>query len=156
MYILKSRGMAHSNQVREFLLTDRGIRLAEPYLGPEGVLTGSARQAQEARERAAAVAREQEVESKQRSLERKREALEARIAALRREFEAEAEEMRQLIGEERSRTEVLQSDRTRMAISRKSDESAPAAESPQSAHPRAVKARVPATRARERDEESHA
>jgi circadian clock protein KaiC len=156
MYILKSRGMAHSNQVREFLLTDRGIRLAEAYLGPEGVLTGSARQAQEARERAAAVERAQEIESKQRTLERKREALEARIAALRREFEAEAEEMRQLIGEERSRSEVLQSDRTRMAISRKSDDSAPAAESPQPARPRAVKTRMPATKARQRDKENRA
>ena len=55
MYVLKSRGMAHSNQIREFLLTDRGIELQDVYLGPEGVLTGSARQAQEAREKAAAV-----------------------------------------------------------------------------------------------------
>ena len=53
LYVLKSRGMAHSNQIREFLLTDRGIELQEVYLGPEGVLTGSARLAQEARERVA-------------------------------------------------------------------------------------------------------
>jgi circadian clock protein KaiC len=54
MYVLKSRGMAHSNQIREFLLTDRGIDLIDPYLGPEGVLMGSARQAQQAREKAVA------------------------------------------------------------------------------------------------------
>src|SRR5256885_13810972 len=56
LYILKSRGMAHSNQIREFLLTPNGIRLVDVYLGPEGVLTGSSRQAQEAREAAAALA----------------------------------------------------------------------------------------------------
>jgi circadian clock protein KaiC len=155
MYILKSRGMAHSNQVREFVLTDQGIRLMEAYVGPEGVLTGSARQAQEARERAAAVAQEQEIEAKQRALDAKREALEARIAALRREFEVEAEEMRHLIGEERSRAEELQSDRDRMAMTRRVDESSPAAEVPPTG-PHAVKGRAPATRARERDKESHA
>ena len=51
LYVLKSRGMAHSNQIREFLLTDQGIELADVYVGPQGVLTGSARQAQEAKER---------------------------------------------------------------------------------------------------------
>ena len=91
MYILKSRGMAHSNQIREFLLTDRGIELQDVYLGPEGVLTGSARQAQEAREKAAVLLTQEEVEGKRRELERKREALEARIAAMRKEFEAEEE-----------------------------------------------------------------
>jgi circadian clock protein KaiC len=156
MYILKSRGMAHSNQVREFLLTDRGIRLVEAYLGPEGVLTGSARQAQEARERAAALEREHEIESKQRSLERKRQALESKIAALRREFEAEAEEIRHLIGEEKSRTEELQSDRARMAVSRRSEGNAPGSEGPRQAGPRVVKARMPATRGRERDKENRA
>ena len=50
LYVLKSRGMAHSNQIREFLLTDHGIELADVYVGPQGVLTGSARQAQEAQE----------------------------------------------------------------------------------------------------------
>jgi circadian clock protein KaiC len=54
LYILKSRGMAHSNQVREYLLTSHGIDLVEVYTGPNGVLTGSARQAQEAYERAQA------------------------------------------------------------------------------------------------------
>src|SRR5574341_1165281 len=52
MYILKSRGMAHSNQIREFLLSDRGIDLVNVYTGPGGVLTGSARSAQEAAEKA--------------------------------------------------------------------------------------------------------
>jgi circadian clock protein KaiC len=121
MYVLKSRGMSHSNQIREFLLTDRGIRLEEVYLGPEGVLTGSSRQAQEAREKAVALLHEQEIESKERALERKRDALEARIAAMKKEFEAESEEIRHLLGEDRTRADVLKSDRDRMATSRKAN-----------------------------------
>ena len=57
LYVLKSRGMAHSNQIREFLLTSQGIELADVYVGPQGVLTGSARQAQEAKERSDGTAR---------------------------------------------------------------------------------------------------
>ena len=54
IYVLKSRGMAHSNQVREFVLSDKGIDLVDVYLGADRVLTGTARVAQEAQERAAA------------------------------------------------------------------------------------------------------
>ena len=122
MYILKSRGMPHSNQIREFLLTSRGIELADVYLGAEGVLTGSARQAQEAREKASVLIRQQEIEAKQRELERKREALEARIVALRKEFEAESEELNRRLGEEKTRAEVGRLDRARMGISRKTDD----------------------------------
>jgi circadian clock protein KaiC len=121
MYVLKSRGMSHSNQIREFLLTDRGIELANVYLGAEGVLTGSARLTQEARERAAAVQRKEQVEAKQRELERKRDALEARIAALRKEFEAEQEESKRIIGQERARADVLVADRERMGKRRRTD-----------------------------------
>jgi len=122
MYVLKSRGMSHSNQIREFLLTDRGIELADVYLGAEGVLTGSARLTQEARERAAAVQRKEQVEAKQRELERKRDALEARIAALRKEFEAELEESKRIIGQKRARADVLVADRERMGKSRRTDQ----------------------------------
>ena len=122
MYVLKSRGMPHSNQIREFLLTSRGIELNDVYLGAEGVLTGSARVAQEAREKATAVQRQQDVEAKQRELERRREALEARITALRKEFEAESQELERRIGEDRTRTEVARMDRMRIAISRKADD----------------------------------
>src|SRR4029077_9732465 len=75
LYILKSRGMAHSNQIREFLLTDRGIQLTEVYLGPEGVLTGSARLAQEEKATATAVQRKLEVERKRRELARRQQTL---------------------------------------------------------------------------------
>jgi circadian clock protein KaiC len=92
LYVLKSRGMKHSNQIREFLLTSEGIQLEDVYLGPEGVLTGSMRAAQEARENAEEALRVQEAERRQRELEAKRAALEAQIAALRAEFKSAEEE----------------------------------------------------------------
>ena len=89
MYILKSRGMAHSNQLREFLLTDHGIELEDVYIGLDGVLTGSSRLAQEAREKAAATGAREEIEAKRRELERARQASEAQIAAIRLEYRGE-------------------------------------------------------------------
>lgn len=89
LYVLKSRGMPHSNQLREFLLTDHGFELLDVYVGPEGVLTGSARLSLEARERASVLATQQQADQKQRERQRKREALEAKIFALRKEFEIE-------------------------------------------------------------------
>src|SRR3984957_3017571 len=92
LYVLKSRGMAHSNQLREFLLTERGVDLLDVYVGPDGVLTGSSRLSQETREKATALTRQQEANRRERDRTRKREALEARIEALRKEFEVEEEE----------------------------------------------------------------
>jgi circadian clock protein KaiC len=88
--VLKSRGTAHSNQVREFLVTGRGIELADVYVGPQGVLTGSARFAQEAQERADAVERQEDLDQRSAKLQRARQSLEARVAALWRDFEDEA------------------------------------------------------------------
>jgi circadian clock protein KaiC len=121
MYILKSRGMAHSNQLREFLLTDHGIELVDVYLGPEGVLAGSMRQAQEAREKAAALVRQQQSDARLRERGRKREALEARILAMRKELEAEEEEAEHLAQQEAVKEAVLAEDRERMARSRRAD-----------------------------------
>src|SRR4029078_8601096 len=90
IYVLKSRGMAHSNQVREFLMTKHGIELADVFLGSTGLVTGSARLAQAAVEREAGVARHAEVGQTEQQLERKRQLMEAQIAALQSEFEAEA------------------------------------------------------------------
>jgi len=89
--VRKSRGMAHSNQIREFLLTGQGIELADVYVGPQGVLTGSARQAQEAKERSDGTERAQDLEQRRVSLERRRESVEAQAAALWRDFEDEAD-----------------------------------------------------------------
>jgi circadian clock protein KaiC len=126
IYVLKSRGMAHSNQIREFFLTDQGIELADVYLGPEGVLTGTARKSQEAKETAEAVARDLEIEAKRRKLARKRQVLEARIAAMRSDFEAEQEEMNRVIGEDQDREEVIRQDRQKMAVSRHANGKQPA------------------------------
>jgi circadian clock protein KaiC len=132
--------MAHSNQVREFLLTDRGVELVDVYLGAEGVLTGSARQAQEDRERAGARQRQQEIEGQRRRLAQKRDALEARILALRKDFEAEDEEANRIIASEKAREDVIRSNRHRMAASRQADERPPGRNRP--ARPR----RTPASR----------
>lgn len=115
LYILKARGIAHSNQIREFIFTDRGIELKDVYVGAEGVLTGSARAAQEAREKAAAQLRREAIERKKRELERKRQALDTQIVALRAQFETEAEEIKKEIALETSREQVLQMDRVQMA-----------------------------------------
>src|SRR5579862_6701442 len=85
LYVLKSREMKHSNQIREFVITSHGIDLLDVYAGPEGVLTGSLRASQEAREKAAAIAREQEQQQRQRELAFRRAALDAQIRALRQE-----------------------------------------------------------------------
>lgn len=121
LYVLKSRGMAHSNQLREFLLTPKGVDLLDVYVGPEGVLTGSSRLSQETREKAAALLRQQEADRKERERTRKREALEARIAALRKEFEVEEQEAQKSEEQNAVREELMASDREAMARSRKAD-----------------------------------
>ncbi|HEX7627741.1 MAG TPA: circadian clock protein KaiC [Candidatus Methanoperedens sp.] len=121
LYILKSRGMAHSNQIREFLLTDKGIDLVDVYLGPAGVLTGSARAAQEAHEKASDTLRREDIERKKRELERKSKALEAQITALRSEFDAAQEEVNKIIRQEEMQEGTLAQDRVEMGRLRKSD-----------------------------------
>jgi circadian clock protein KaiC len=114
LYILKSRGMAHSNQVREFLITSQGVELADVYVGPERVLTGSARVAQEAVEHTKATARLDDLEQRKLDLARRRKSVEAQMAILWREFEAESDGVDRLIqqgstaGEERAEQRVEQ------------------------------------------------
>ena len=121
LYVLKSRGMAHSNQIREFRLTNHGIELLDVYVGAEGVLTGSARLSQETKDDAELLLRQQEIGRKQFGLERKREAMEAQIVLLRSEFEAEESEALKAIGIEKARNERLRQDKAKMAKSRKGD-----------------------------------
>ena len=118
LYILKSRGMAHSNQVREFILTNTGIELRDVYVGAEGVLTGSSRLQQEAKERAAELTRAQEVGRRKRELERKRLTIEAEIVALRAAYEREAEELQLAIAQQEQREAQLDQDRGAMEHSR--------------------------------------
>jgi circadian clock protein KaiC len=121
LYVLKSRGMAHSNQIREFQLTDHGIELLDVYVGPGGVLTGSARLSQETKDEAEQLLLQQEIVRKQIGLERKREAMEAQILLLRSEFEAEESEALKVIGIEKARNDRFSQDKIKMAKSRKGD-----------------------------------
>jgi circadian clock protein KaiC len=125
LYILKSRGAAHSNQVREFLMTSHGIDLLDIYTGPGGAMTGALRAAQEAKERAQARELQQEIQRMQRELARERQALEARISLLRSEFEAREDSLNRAISQAQSRKDVLAEERTEIARLRKADEEAP-------------------------------
>jgi circadian clock protein KaiC len=121
LYVLKSRGMAHSNQIREFLLTSHGVELLDAYIGAGTVLTGSARLTREAEDRAAALSNDQELARKEHTLERLRAAFEAELAALRGKFEAEQAELASAIGQHRARQKRLRDDRVDMAKSRRAD-----------------------------------
>jgi len=118
LYVLKSRGMKHSNQMREYLLTDHGIELIKPYIGPRGVLTGAARLAQEALEEADEVERRQAQERRRRALERKRRAVEREISELRASLEAEEEEADLGFVQDDEREGFFRSNRTAMAAKR--------------------------------------
>jgi circadian clock protein KaiC len=118
IYVLKSRGMNHSNQIREYQLTSRGVKLVDAYLGSTGVLTGSARIAQEMVDAASSVRRAQDNERKQRDIERKRAALERQIAELRAELESEEEEARKSLQHEEELEKRLQAEKRAMAIQR--------------------------------------
>jgi circadian clock protein KaiC len=124
LYVLKSRGMEHSNQIREFVLTNHGLELLDVYLGPEGVLTGSARVSQEGREKAEGTSRRQHLEGRGRELDRKREIFEARMTMLRAEFEVEEEVIQQSISESKLLDAELLEDRGQMVRSREADASA--------------------------------
>jgi circadian clock protein KaiC len=125
LHLVKSRGMAHSNQVREFLLTDHGVELRDVYAGPSGVLlAGSARDALEAQEKAQALVSEQATEGMKRALKRRRQALEAQIDALRAELEVEQAEAAKTIVQDQTRGGVLAGDRVQMARLRQSDAAA--------------------------------
>jgi circadian clock protein KaiC len=121
LYVLKSRGMAHSNQIREFKLTDHGIELLDVYVGAEGVLTGSARLSQEAKNEEQQLLRSQDIVRKQLELERKREAMEARITMLRSEFDAEESETLKVIRIETASDNRFARDKAKMARSRGAD-----------------------------------
>ena len=125
IYILKARGVAHSNQIREFLLTDHGVELREAYLGEAGMLTGSARVTQEAKDESAALQGRQEIERAQLLLERKRRALDAQIAALQLDLEMEEQASVQLIEQEKLKVQKWERDRGEMVTSRSGMRSGP-------------------------------
>jgi circadian clock protein KaiC len=121
LYILKSRGMAHSSQIREFVITGEGIELIDVYTGPDGVLTGTARASREAQDKAATRGRQQEIEREKRRIGRRRKAVEAQIAALEAELEAEELDSSRLIEHAEAREGQLSQDREEIARRRSAD-----------------------------------
>ena len=93
IFIIKARGMGHSNQVREFVITNNGIELLDVELGPNGILTGAARQTHKFKKTMLDIKLQNEISRKDREIERKRRVLEANIEALRNEFESAQEEL---------------------------------------------------------------
>jgi circadian clock protein KaiC len=121
LYVLKARGMAHSNQIREFLISDHGVDLVDAYIGVSGVLTGSARVAQGALEKAVVLANQQEAATLKREVERKRAALDRQINGLRSDYETEAVELRRIAEQVGTRTFVLGTERAESGRLRQAD-----------------------------------
>ena len=121
IYILKSRGMAHSNQIREFLLTSQGIVLQDVYVGMEGILTGSARVAQEAKDDSEQLMHKELIEQKKLALDRKRKNLQSQITSLQSEFEAEESESFKLIEIEEIRLANIVKGQKDIALSRRAN-----------------------------------
>lgn len=118
LYILKARGLAHSNQIREFRLTGQGVQISDVYLGDAGMLTGSALVAQKARDASEALLARQRIERHQASLDRKRKLLDSQIAALQLACDSEEQEIQQLIEQEQLRLKNVERDKASMAESR--------------------------------------
>ena len=124
MYVLKSRGMAHSNQLREFVITSKGIKLVPPYVGQAGVLTGSSRINQEAKDKSAAVQRHFEILQKEQEVSRKRLALEAQVSSLQAELVAVDREAEIIVRENKGREQQASADRADLAKSRGANQTA--------------------------------
>ena len=118
LYVIKARGMRHSNQVREFVMSGDGIALIDAYIGPAGVLTGTARVVQEAEEVAAALRREQENRRRRREAARRRHSLERQIEELRATLEATEEEEAVLLNEDELRETMRASERDTLVARR--------------------------------------
>jgi circadian clock protein KaiC len=121
LYILKSRGTAHSNQIREFRLTDRGIDLLDVYLGPEGVLTGSARLSQEAKAQAAEAERRENAQRRHVEIEAERRSLAAQVAALEAKISLQDQELQALASREAAELQRREAEQSAMARSRQAD-----------------------------------
>jgi circadian clock protein KaiC len=121
LYIMKSRGMAHSNQVREVLLSDKGIDLVDVYTGTGEVLTGTARQIQEAQESAGRLNKEKLARKKMRDQENKIKFLKAKIEALCAECDSESEEFQAILEDVKQNESILNQETSDIARLRKAD-----------------------------------
>jgi circadian clock protein KaiC len=119
LYLLKARGMSHSNQVREFVMTDEGIQLQSPYLGETGALTGSARKNEEARARRAEVRRKADLDRVRLQLEQRRRKARAQIEALQAELDADEIELNAIVQAEDAYARQAMSDMKEMEKSRR-------------------------------------
>jgi circadian clock protein KaiC len=129
LYIMKSRGMSHSNQVREFTITDNGLNLVDVYLGPEGVLTGSAREAQKLKEKTGVALRDFAVSRKDKEILRKRMMLESKIASLQAEFESAEEELNKMYLEDELKQDIIEKNRQEITNIRRGNVNAPKSKS---------------------------
>jgi circadian clock protein KaiC len=120
LYVMKSRGMRHSNQVREFVIGEDGLNLLDVYLGPDGILTGSAREAHRLEEETGQVIYSSAISRKDRELERKRKVLESKIDGLRAEFESIEEELNKVYLEEEIKRDISNQTRQKMTSMRSS------------------------------------
>ena len=118
LYVLKSRGMNHSNQIREYLLTNDGVKLVDAYLGVAGVLTGSARLAQQAQATIESLHQREEIARRRREIASRRAVTERQIAELQVEIESQEAEVVRLIAQDERRETVFESDRVAMGASR--------------------------------------
>ena len=121
LYVLKSRGSAHSNQAREFVLTDHGAELIDVYVGPAGVLTGSGRLVQEAQERGAELQRGEELMHRRRELRRGIMEAEAQLAVLQDDLAAERAELERIEAREQRQVADAEADRSALAEQRWAD-----------------------------------
>jgi circadian clock protein KaiC len=120
LYLLKARGLSHSNQVREFIMTDAGIKLVEPYLGESGALTGSARKNEEAKIRRAEMRRQVDVVRAQQQIQQKRRRATAQMEALQADLDADEIELNAITQDEDEYLRQAAEDRIEMERSRKS------------------------------------
>ena len=118
LYVMKSRGMNHSNQVREFVITSEGLNLIDVYLGPEGVLVGSAREAQQLTAMTGEVLYTHAVNRKDVEIQRRRKVLEAQISSLREEFESVQDELNKSYIEEDLKKEIMDKNRSQLIHNR--------------------------------------
>jgi circadian clock protein KaiC len=119
LYLLKARGTAHSNQVREFVMSHEGIRLLPPYIGEGGALTGTSRVAEEARSRRVELQRRADVAALSERLEQRRRKAMAEMEMLQAQLAADEAELQRVLEGERNYLRQLETDRRTMETSRK-------------------------------------
>jgi len=123
LYIMKSRGMKHSNQVREFIITDKGLKMEDVYLGAEGILTGSAREAHILQKQTEELFIKHALDRNDKEIERKAKELQSKIVTLTSEFESIKEELKNDFIEQELKQVVLANNRNKITNLRENRDS---------------------------------